>query len=375
MMRGFLLKAKNSILVCLLDKVKISKIGENILYLYKNNRNFTEDIGLKFEEYYHSRQKEELSLEYKNNTIEVEFSDSYKISELVNKYHYNFVSWRIYKISKYKEVIFCLLYILLFILFSILVVDIIFRLFGENIFIVLKTRYGVILVAVYLVAALLLIVYRSIINSYSSLVVKNFSYLLNDEVVKVDNRISNRQFGFFEKIKRKFGNENKKNLRIIKDRWFSEMVPGYTDRFKLAQEFDKWQKLYEERNNKKGSGFLRIIINKEATVRILSLLIALFSLVTILVFNLAEPDSNSLIISLEGGFFSLYKGLFLLGLSFLLLGYEVYYIFPEVKNAFLDYMNDFNTDEEIYIKSRFDRFIIFLLTTHTYEVKKDSITK
>lgn len=151
------------------------------------------------------------------------------------------------------------------------------------------------------------------------------------------------------------------------------MVPKYTDRFKLAQEVDKWQKLYEEHNDRRRVSFFRMIINKEATVRILSLLIALFSLIALLISKFADP--RFLLMSLENDFFSLYKELFYLGISLFFLGYEIYYIFPEVKNSFLGYINDFNTNEEIYVKSRFDRFIVFLLITHRYEIKSNNIPK
>lgn len=43
MMRGFLLETINSILVCLLDEFKISKMGGNILDLHKDGQNSIED--------------------------------------------------------------------------------------------------------------------------------------------------------------------------------------------------------------------------------------------------------------------------------------------------------------------------------------------
>ncbi|WP_201608674.1 hypothetical protein, partial [Psychrobacter okhotskensis] len=180
-------------------------------------------------------------------------------------------------------------------------------------------------------------------------------------------------FSFYKKIKDKFGSKNKKNLIIIKEQWFKEMAPKYTDRFKFAQEVDEWQKLYEEHDDRRRVSFFRMIINKEATVRILSLLIALFSLIALLISKFA--DSGFLVMSLEDNFFSLYKELFYLGISLFFLGYEIYYIFPEVKNSFLGYINDFNTSKEIYVKSRFDGFIVFLLITHRYEIKSKNTPK
>ncbi|WP_201590355.1 hypothetical protein [Psychrobacter fozii] len=113
-----------------------------------------------------------------------------------------------------------------------------------------------------------------------------------------------------------------------------------------------------------------IIVNKNSLVRILSLLIALFSLIAVLVAKTVEP--SSIIENIESNFIVLYEHLVALGFSLLILGYEMYYIFPDIKNSFIDYIRDFSRNKEIYVESRFNRFIAFLLLNHTYKINDNS---
>lgn len=321
-----------------------------------------------FEKYYRMREEQEKDLKDGEFTSEISKYRAIKITEIVNEYHYNFVSWRRYKINKKKEIVFCIIYIILVILFIILIADIVFRFLGEDIFSYFYVSYVGVLFLVYLFSIFLVLIYRSMIIDYSNLILKKFSYMLNTGRLESNNIKSEKRL-FFNGCK---NGKSKENIRIIKENWLNEMFPECADRLKISKEIDEWQKLYEKHNNERKIKLTRVVVNKEATVRILSLVIALFSLMTILIVNFASTDV--FIEHLKDNFIPLYKELLYLGFSIFFLGYEIYYIFPKIIDYFISYISDFNTDEEKYVKSRFDSFIVFLLNSHKLEIEERDVS-
>lgn len=324
---------------------------------------------MNFEEYYRMREGQEKNLKVEGVTSEISEYRTVKITEIVNEYHYNFISWRRYKINKKKEIVFCIVYAILVILFIVLITDIVFRFLGEDVFSYFEVYYGVILVLVYLFSIILILMYKSIIINHSNLVVEKFSYMLNTSELEPKNIKPKRKILFFNSFR---GSMSRKKIRIIKENWLNEIFPKCADRLKISKEIDEWQRLYEKHNNEKKIKLTRVVVNKEATVRILSLAIALFSLMAIIIVNFSNTDV--FIKNLEDNFISLYKELFYLGFSIFFLGYEIYYIFPEIRDSFIGYISDFNKDEEKYVKSRFDRFIVFILNSHRLEIEEKNIS-
>ena len=316
---------------------------------------------MNFEKYYRMRESQEKNLEGKENALEIRKYRAVKITEIVNEYHYNFISWRDYDIEKYKEWVFIILYIVTAIIFVFLI---------TNPFALILLKEGSLFSKIPLVSTFILvttsclclfIVYISIIEDHKDLIIKRFSYLLDNTI-----SIGGNEFKILNYLNR----NSKKNeiIKLIKEKWL-ETVFFDKNRLDFAKEVESWRTVYQSSLDTRDLNIFRIIVNKNSFVRVLSLLIALFSLVAVLIAKIVEP--SSVVENIMSNFTVLYKQFFALGFSLLVLGYEMYYIFPEIKNSVIDYMQDFSKNKEIYIKSRFNRFIIFLLINHYCSINDD----
>lgn len=320
---------------------------------------------MNFEEYYRIREEQEKDLRDGEDTLKIKKHRAIKITEIVNEYHYNFISWRDYDIKKYKEWTFIILYLITALIFFSLIINLFASLFWkEKLFF---SRIPTISMFILIITSCLclIVVYISIKEDYKGAIVKRFSYLLDNIVSPEEDK--NTVLSFLNINSRK-----NKNIRLIKEKWLEDIVLS-ENRLDFAKEVESWKSLYKKSIDTRELNILSIIVNKNSFVRILSLLIALFSLVAVLIAKTVEP--SSVIENIGSNFTVLYKQLFILGFSLLVLGYEMYYIFPEIKSSLFDYMQDFSKDKEIYVESRFNRFISLLLINHNYKFNNDSNLK
>lgn len=315
-----------------------------------------------FEKYYRMREERERALECEENTLKKEKYRSLKITEIVNEYHYNFISWRDYEVKKYKEWIFTILYVITAIIFIFLIMNPFLSLFWKDEIFFLRTPSASMIILVVTSCLCLVIVYISIIEEYKDLVIERFSHLLGTIISSKEN-----QSTILSCLNT--NSSKNKNIRIIKKEWL-EITVLSDNKLDFAKEVASWKSIYESSTDARKLNVFCIIVNKNSLVRILSLLIALFSLIAVLVAKTVEP--SSIIENIESNFIVLYKHLVALGFSLLILGYEMYYIFPDIKNSFIDYIRDFSRNKEIYVESRFNRFIAFLLLNHTYKINDNS---
>ncbi|WP_288995301.1 hypothetical protein [uncultured Psychrobacter sp.] len=315
---------------------------------------------MNFEEYYRMREEQEKDPKGGEFTSEISEYRTIKITEIVNEYHYNFISWRDYEIKKYKECTFAAMYFSTLIIFICMIIRPFLLLYDKEMSIISKIPSISAIILTITLCLCLFIMYISIKEDHKKLVIKRFSYLLKD--------LSNNNSR--ENVKEYSSTYEKRieDIKIIKEIWLDNIFIN-NDKFIFAKEVANWKSIYENSTDTRKFNIFSMVANRNSLVRILSLLIALFSLVAVLIAKTVEP--SSVIENIESNFTVLYKQLFTLGFSLLVLGYEMYYIFPEVRSSLLDYIQDFSKNKEIYVESRFNRFINFLLLNHTYKINDD----
>ena len=316
---------------------------------------------MNFEEYYRMREEQEKAPKGGESTSEISEYRTIKITEIVNEYHYNFISWRDYEIKKYKECIFVVMYFSTLIIFICMIMRPFLLLYDKEMNIISKIPSISANILTITLCSCLFIMYISIKEDHKKLVIKRFSYLLKD--------LSNNNSR--ENVKEYSSTYEKRieDIKIIKKIWLDNIFIN-NDKFIFAKEVANWKSIYENSTDTRKFNIFSMVANRNSLVRILSLLIALFSLVAVLIAKTVEP--SSVIENIESNFTVLYKKCFTLGFALLVLGYEIYYIFPEVRSSLLDYIQDFSKNKEIYVESRFNRFINFLLLNHTYKINDSS---